>query len=59
MLYRLHNHDEYEGTGIGLSVCRKIIRDHGGEIWIESANPVGTRVVFTLVTPAGQDVETG
>jgi PAS domain S-box-containing protein len=59
MLYRLHNHDEYEGTGIGLSVCRKIIRDHGGEIWIESANPVGTRVVFTLVTPVGQDVETG
>ena len=50
MLYRLHNDDEYEGTGIGLSVCRKIIRDHGGQIWIDPAYQEGTRVVFTLLT---------
>jgi PAS domain S-box-containing protein len=51
MLYRLHNDDEYEGTGIGLSVCRKIIRDHGGRIWIDPSFSAGTRVGFTLLTP--------
>lgn len=54
MLYRLHNDDEYEGTGIGLSVCRKIIRDHGGQIWIDPATSEGTRVVFTLLTNQGE-----
>lgn len=55
MLYRLHNDDEYEGTGIGLSVCRKIIRDHGGVIWIDPATTGGTRVVFTLLTPLEEE----
>lgn len=48
MLYRLHSEDEYEGTGIGLSVCRKIVEDHGGQIWIDQATTGGTRVVVTL-----------
>lgn len=55
MLYRLHNDDEYEGTGIGLSVCRKIVRDHGGQIWIEPTSSPGTRVVFTLPTFSTQE----
>jgi signal transduction histidine kinase len=54
MLYRLHNDDEYEGTGIGLSVCRKIIGDHGGRIWVEPTHLGGTRVVFTLLTVLGE-----
>lgn len=54
MLYRLHNDDEYEGTGIGLSVCRKIIRDHGGQIWIDPGSVEGTRVVFTLLADRGE-----
>lgn len=54
MLYRLHNDDEFEGTGIGLSVCRKIIRDHGGQIWIDPTRSRGTRVLFTLLTPLGK-----
>lgn len=57
MLYRLHNDDEYEGTGIGLSVCRKIVRDHGGQIWIDPDYVGGTRVVFTLLGPAGNDID--
>ena len=45
---RMHGHDEYEGVGIGLSICRKATERHGGHIWIESQVDEGTHAKFTL-----------
>jgi signal transduction histidine kinase len=45
---RLHTRKQYEGTGIGLSICQKIIIRLGGKIWVESELGVGTTFCFTV-----------
>ncbi|MBN1913960.1 MAG: HAMP domain-containing protein [Candidatus Omnitrophica bacterium] len=54
---RLHRQDEYEGSGAGLSIVKKIIDDHKGSIWIESELGKGAAFYFTIPkkSPQGSD----